>query len=103
LDARSSSQDFDLIVTSGFEEWSHSWYVETVVISKWSITRSDVNLKSSGEGEETVVEGFKTGIVVFWLPSVEWETVGEFHSTISLSISSFDIDVEMREGLNSLG
>jgi hypothetical protein len=94
----STNLDNDLVATSYFEEWLHSWDIETVVVSEWHGSSSDVKLHTCREGEMTIILGLETSSSSSRV-RVNWETVSDKHLSISLHISSSDMDVVMQQGL----
>lgn len=61
FDVLSCCKNLDLVFTSRFEEWNHSWNEETVVIGDWLNSASDVELHSGSEGNSTIIFRFQVG------------------------------------------
>jgi len=89
--------NFNFVSTSGFKEWSHSQDIETIVISEWNSSSSNVKLKTSSWSKGTIIGRNLTSSV--WRPSILWETVRNKH--LSISFGSTYSDVEMEKSLDS--
>jgi hypothetical protein len=87
--------NFDLVTTSSFEEWSHSQGEHTVVVSEWNSSGGDVKLHTDRECEGTIVGRFLGSIGG---ERVEWETERDLE--VGISDGDLDGNVEMHEGLD---
>jgi hypothetical protein len=68
--------NYDLIFTSTFEEWSHSWDIETIVVSDWYSISGNVNLKTTRRSQSTIIG---RSLISSSRISTKWETESNLH------------------------